>query len=142
MLVLPDVSGGVLVGDVQTVRVSAQSPQLRSRPGGTKQNSIHRKLVGRRLGGSFATDEATPRFMALMNDFCGIFPILGLARESELVLGLAIRDFVDTARIGERKIQWDVRGILEAWVSSEGEMGRISFTHRNHSFVARTRPGR
>lgn len=63
--------------------------------------SIHRKLVGRRLGGSFAADEATPRFMALVNDFCSIFLVLGLARESELVLGLAIRDFVDTARIGQ-----------------------------------------
>lgn len=74
----------------------------RCRPGGTKKNSIHRQLVGRCLSGRFAADEATPRFMALVNDFCGIFLVLGLAGESELVLGLAIRDFVDTARIGEK----------------------------------------
>ena len=35
--------------------------------------------------------------MALVNDFCGIFLVLGLARESKLILGLAIRDFVNTA---------------------------------------------
>jgi len=40
--------------------------------------------------------------MALVNDFCGIFLVLGLAGESKLVLGLAIRDFVDTARIGDK----------------------------------------
>ena len=34
--------------------------------------------------------------MTLMNDFCGIFLVFGLARESELVLGLAVRDFVDS----------------------------------------------
>jgi len=56
----------------------------------------NRQLVGRCLGGSFAADEATPRFMALVNDFCGIFLVLGLAGESELVLGFAIRDFVNT----------------------------------------------
>jgi hypothetical protein len=36
-----------------------------------------------------------------MNDFCGVFLVLGLAREGELILGLAVRDFIDTAR-GER----------------------------------------
>jgi hypothetical protein len=70
--------------------------------------------------------------MALVNDFCGIFLVLGLARESELVLGLAIRDFVDTVRIwGRERFKWDVRGIfLEAWgVVRRGEGGgeRICF---------------
>jgi len=36
--------------------------------------------------------------MALMNNFSSVFLVLGLAGESELILGLAIRDFVDTAR--------------------------------------------
>jgi len=55
-----------------------------------------RKLVGRCLGGAFTICEATPRFVALVNDFCGVFLVLGLARESELILGLAVRNFVDT----------------------------------------------
>ena len=101
-----------------------------------KKNSIHRQVVRRCLGGSFATDEATPRFMALVNDFCGIFLVLGLAGESELVLGLAIRDFVDTTRIGEKI------SVGRAWHFGSVEGGGVSFTHRNHSFVARTRPGR
>jgi hypothetical protein len=52
--------------------------------------------------------------MALVNDFCSIFLVLGLARESELVLGLAIRDFVDTASIGQTILVERVWGILEA----------------------------
>jgi hypothetical protein len=62
------------------------------------RNSAHRKLVVRCLGGAFTIGEATPRFMALMNNFSGVFLVLGLAGESKLILGLAIRDFVDTAR--------------------------------------------
>ena len=37
-----------------------------------------------------------------MNNFGGIFLVLGLARESELVFGLAIGDFVDP--VGLKKI--------------------------------------
>lgn len=52
--------------------------------------------------------------MALVNDFCSIFLVLGLAGESELVLGLAIRDFVDTASIGQTIFSRACVGILEA----------------------------
>ena len=33
--------------------------------------------------------------MALMNDRCSVFLVFGLARESKLVLGLAVGDFVN-----------------------------------------------
>ena len=33
--------------------------------------------------------------MALMNDRCSVFLVFGLARESELVLGLAVGDLVN-----------------------------------------------
>jgi hypothetical protein len=78
------------------VRVSIEFP--RWRPGETKKNSVHRKVVVRCLGGTFASDEAPPRFVAFMNDFRGVLLVLSLARESELVLGLAIGDLVDTVR--------------------------------------------
>jgi hypothetical protein len=39
--------------------------------------------------------------MAFMNDRCSVFLVLGLAGESELVLGLAVGDLVDTVGGGE-----------------------------------------
>jgi hypothetical protein len=59
--------------------------------------------------------------MALVNDFCGIFLVLGLARESELVLGFAIRDFVDTVRIGGERFKW---GTCVAFLRSVGVVRR------------------
>jgi len=56
----------------------------------------NRDLVVRCLSGAFTGDEATPRFMAFMNDCCSVFLVLGLAGESELVLGLAVGDLVNT----------------------------------------------
>jgi len=55
----------------------------------------NRELVVRCLGGAFTGDEATPRFMAFMNDRRSVFLVLGLAGESELVLGLAVGDLVN-----------------------------------------------
>ena len=42
--------------------------------------------------------------MALMNDRRSVFLVLGLARESELVLGFAIGDLVNAVERGERKL--------------------------------------
>ena len=57
---------------------------------------VHRKIVVRCLGGALASDEATPRLVALMDDLSGIFLVFRLAGERKLVFGLAIGDFVDT----------------------------------------------
>ena len=70
--------------------------------------------------------------MALMNDRRSVFLVLGLARESELVLGFAIGDLVNAIERGREKTSVK-RG---SWYKE------YAATHRNHSFVARTRPGR
>ena len=57
---------------------------------------IHRKFVVRCLGRALAADEATPRLVALVDNFSGIFLVLRLTGERKLVFGLAIGDFVDT----------------------------------------------
>lgn len=57
---------------------------------------VHRKIVVRCLGWALASDEATPRLVALVDDLSGIFLVLRLAGERKLVFGLAIGDFVDT----------------------------------------------
>jgi hypothetical protein len=71
--------------------------------------------------------------MAFMNDCRGVFLVLGLAREGELVLGLAVGDFVNAVEVRWREILRDRAHLI----LREGKL-----THRNHSFVARTRPGR
>jgi hypothetical protein len=67
----------------------------RCRPEEKNKKRVHRELVVRCLGGAFTGDEATPRFMAFMNDRRSVFLVLGLAGESELVLGLAVGDLVN-----------------------------------------------
>lgn len=42
-----------------------------------------------------ARDELLPGLGALLDDFLGVFLVLALAREGELVLGLAVGDLVD-----------------------------------------------
>lgn len=44
---------------------------------------------------SLTRDETLPSLVAFVNDFGGVLPVLGLAGESKLVLGLAVGDFVD-----------------------------------------------
>jgi len=53
------------------------------------------EIVGGRLCRAFSTDKTAPSFMTLMDDFSGIFLVLGLAGERKLVLGLPIGDLVD-----------------------------------------------
>jgi hypothetical protein len=65
-----------------------------------------RKLVVWCLGRALTSDEATPRLVALMDDFGSIFLVLRLARERKLVFGFAIGDFVDTEPL--------IRGAYEA----------------------------
>ncbi len=75
------------------LRCQVQIPPLLPR---SQKRAIHRDLVVRCLSGAFTRDsKATPRFMAFMNDRSGIFLVLGLARESELVLGLAVGNLVN-----------------------------------------------
>ena len=64
-----------------------------------RKRRVHRDLVVRRLGGAFTGDEATPSFMAFMNDRCSVFLILGLAGKSELVLGFAVGDLVNAVGV-------------------------------------------
>ena len=52
---------------------------------------LHRDFTRR----GFAADETTPGFMGLVDDLHSILLVLSLARERELVLGLAIGDLVD-----------------------------------------------
>jgi len=66
----------------------------------------NRKIVVRCLGRALASNEATPRLVALMDDFGSIFLVLRLARERKLVFGLAIGDFVNTEPL--------IRGAYEA----------------------------
>jgi hypothetical protein len=47
--------------------------------------------------GAVAVDEATPGLVALVDDLCRVLLVLGLARERELVLRLAVGDLVDAA---------------------------------------------
>ena len=82
---------GVLDSDIAAVSQSVQVAELYKVRWG-----IHRKIVVRCLGRALAGDEATPRLMALVYDFSGIFLVLRLAGERKLVFGLAIGDFVDT----------------------------------------------
>lgn len=69
--------------------------------------------------------------MALMNDRRSVFLVLGLAGESKLILGLSVGDLVNTVE-GKEEITSET-----GYWYQEGKA-----THRNHSFVARTRPGR
>lgn len=47
------------------------------------------------MGVGFTSDETTPGLMAFMNDFGGIFLVLGLAREGKGVFRFTIGNFVD-----------------------------------------------
>lgn len=57
-------------------------------------NCSHRDIVCCRLRGGFPRDEASPSFVALVNDVHRIF--LVLRRECECVFGLSIRYFIDS----------------------------------------------
>lgn len=59
---------------------------------------MHGKVVGSGLRRALASDELAPGFVALVDDLGGVLLVLGLARESELVLGLAIGDLVDATK--------------------------------------------
>ena len=75
-----------------------------------RKKHVHRDLVVRSLSGAFTGDEATPRFMTFMNDRCSIFLVLGLAGESELVLGLAVGDLVNAVGgngISDEVVRWE-----------------------------------
>jgi len=68
--------------------------------------------------GCFASDESLPRFSALADNISGILLVLAFSGEGKLVLGLAIRDLVDTEPlIGSpqeaRKVSLDVLDIVE-----------------------------
>jgi len=52
-------------------------------------------LVGGGLGRRVTSDETAPGLVALMDDFRGVFFVLGLAREGERVFRLAIGNLVD-----------------------------------------------
>jgi hypothetical protein len=75
------------------VRVKLRLPRCNSEE--KSKQRVHRDLVVRCLGNGLTADEATPRFMAFMNDRCSVFLVLGLAGESELVLGLSVGDLVN-----------------------------------------------
>lgn len=47
-------------------------------------------------GGGLASDEPLPGLRALVDNVHGVLPVLALAGESELVLGLSVGDLVDT----------------------------------------------
>lgn len=72
-------------------------------------NDVHGEVIAGGLGGDLTTEETTPCFVALMDDLGGILLVLGFARESELVLGLAIGDLVDPE--GERSGDNETRKI-------------------------------
>ena len=59
------------------------------------KRDLHGQVVGSSLGGGLASDEATPGFMALVDDLGSILLVLCLAREGEGVLGLSIGDLVN-----------------------------------------------
>jgi len=58
--------------------------------------NAHRQVIALGFGGGLASDQTAPGFVALVDDLCSVTLVFGFARESECVLGLSIRDFVDT----------------------------------------------
>lgn len=61
-------------------------------PAGLGDRNLQRDLA---LGG-LARDQALPSLSALADNVGGVLPVLALAGEGELVLGLAVGDLVDT----------------------------------------------
>jgi hypothetical protein len=61
--------------------------------------NAHRKVVGCCLGGTLACDEPAPCLVAFVDDLGGVLLVLCLARERKDVLGLAVRDLVDTVKL-------------------------------------------
>lgn len=68
--------------------------------------------------GGLASDETFPSLSALTNDVHGVFLVLALAGEGELVLGLAIGDLVDAEPLvggpqEARKVALDILDVVE-----------------------------
>jgi len=58
-------------------------------------NVANREIIRRGLRRRLTDDQTAPGFVAFMDNLRGIFLVLGLSRESESVLGLAIGNLVD-----------------------------------------------
>ena len=120
-------------------------PSVHNSPWGKKP--IHRKVVVRCLGGGPASDEATPRFMALVDDFRGILLILGLAGERELVLRLTIGNFVNAVGGGSVYYYWCISGRKKGKKKRTGTTrswrarGRVDGARRPQCRSAWTRAG-
>jgi hypothetical protein len=63
-----------------------------------RRGDAHRDLVRRSLSWAVAGNETPPCLVALVDDLCRVFFVLGLTRESKGVLALAIGDLVDPSR--------------------------------------------
>ena len=61
------------------------------------REGLHREIVGSRLSWGLAGDEATPGFVALVDDLSGVLLVLGFAGEREGVFGFAVGDLVNPA---------------------------------------------
>ena len=63
-----------------------------------ERDDAHGKIVVGGLSGRFTSDEAAPRFVALVDNLHGVLFVLSLTREREGVLGLSVGDLVDPDR--------------------------------------------
>lgn len=89
-IISPNKARGVLDRDVTTVIMH----QRHSSCDITKEIS-HGEIIGGGFGGGLASDQTTPRFVALVDNLHSVLLVFSLAREGEGVLGLSIGDFVN-----------------------------------------------
>lgn len=80
---------------------------------------LHGQVVSVSVGGRLTMHELPPSFMALVNNLHRILLALGLARERENVLRLAVRDFVDPEPLvggtdQPREVALDVLDIVQS----------------------------
>ena len=100
-IVLARVAGRVGVGDVATGRGTAKV-STRTYDWSAYAKDVHGDIVRGGLGGALAQDEAAPGLVALVDDLGRVLLVLGLAREGEVVLGLAVGDLVDAEPLVRR----------------------------------------
>ena len=91
-IVLGDVARRVGDGQVTTGRII--NVRLNN-----EERSLHRQVISGSLRRNLAADETTPCLMALVDDLRRVLLVLRFTGKGELVLGLAIGDFVDPGRI-------------------------------------------